>query len=119
MENVHWTLVVVDFIEKKIQCYDSTGTNDWRILFGVFRYLKDEHRVILNKDLDGWEWQTVACPRTPRQTNGVDCGVFVAMFADFVSNDYPLLFDQREIDACLERMVVAILLNKAPDPNPR
>ena len=44
---------------------------------------------------------------------GYDCGVFLCMYADFISNDYPIIFTQEEIETCRERIAVAIMRNMA------
>ena len=44
---------------------------------------------------------------------GFDCGVFTCMFADFVSNDCPLLFNQDHIDQCRDRIALSIMKNCA------
>lgn len=44
---------------------------------------------------------------------GYDCGVFTCMFADFISKDCPLLFEQEHISQCRERIALAILRGQA------
>ena len=44
---------------------------------------------------------------------GNDCGVFVCMYADFISNDYLVIFTQENIETCRERIPVAIMRNMA------
>jgi sentrin-specific protease 1 len=77
--------------------------------------LKDEHQdkkksPLPNED----EWRLIPCQKgTPRQLNGFDCGVFTCMFADFVSNDCPLMFSQEHINQCRERIALSILQGSA------
>ena len=44
---------------------------------------------------------------------GFDCGVFVCMYADLMSSDYPLFLTEEDMNACRERIVAAILTNLA------
>ena len=87
------------------------GSTNMAILRGVFRYLKDEYRRISSgEELDGRGWKWRKYPKNlPQQNNTNDCGVYVCMFADFLSQDLPLLFSQQEIGVCRERIAVAIL----------
>jgi sentrin-specific protease 1 len=48
-----------------------------------------------------------------RDPAGYDCGVFTCMFADFLSKDCPLVFDQEHISQCRERIALAILKGQA------
>ena len=45
----------------------------------------------------------------PNVGKGCDCGVFVCMYADFIANDYPMIFTQADMDASRERITVEIL----------
>ena len=46
---------------------------------------------------------------------GYDCGEFLCMYADFISNDNPIIFTQSEIDVCRERIALSIMKNMALD----
>ena len=46
---------------------------------------------------------------------GYDCGVFLCMYADSISNDYPIIFTQNEIDVCRERTTLSIMKNLVLD----
>ena len=50
------------------------------------------------KSFNADEWKYVQ-PRadTPQQRNGCDCGAFMTMFCDFLSDDLPLSFTQEDI----------------------
>jgi Ulp1 family protease len=44
------------------------------------------------------EWKLVSREmHVPQQTNGCDCGVFLTICADYLSDDLPLAFDQNMI----------------------
>ena len=107
--NMHWTCAIVFMEEKRIQYYDSCGETQIKWLHVLLLYLKDEYRGKNGRELDLSQWTLVGCKKdTPRQDNGVDCGVFMCMFADFVSRDLPLTFGQDHIHHCRDRMLLSI-----------
>ena len=60
--------------------------------------------------LDVASWIVVGtAPGTPRQLNGLDCGVFMCYFANFVSVDMALLFCQADIPLFRRRMTIDTL----------
>ena len=76
----------------------------------------DEHKSLyFDEDLpDQKEWKLYAeTPVCPGQTNGNDCGIFVCMFADYIANGWPLIFNQSHINTCRERITLGILRNCA------
>ena len=44
-----------------------------------------------------------------KQQPGFDCGVFTCMFADFISRDLPLTFDQGHLIHCRDRIALSIM----------
>lgn len=48
-----------------------------------------------------------------RVITGHDCGVFTCMFADFLSKDTALVFNQEHINQCRERIALSIMKGKA------
>ena len=112
MHNVdvsHWTCAVIFTEEKRIQYYDSMGNDGHALMI----YLKDEWFEKKGGELpDANEWKIVgAVDGVPQQQNGFDCGVFACMFADFLSRDRPLSFNQDYItnQECRERIAFSIL----------
>ena len=89
----HWTLLVLYIRLKKIVYYDSLGGSSFsKYLNGALRYLEDEADRLGRGFLPD-EWELVSSAKyTPQQENGIDCGVFTIMFADFLSDDLPLAF---------------------------
>ena len=60
--------------------------------------------------MDSRGWRLRSCPSDwPLQENTWDCGVYVCMFAEFLTLDFPIMFTQREIGACRELIAIAIL----------
>jgi len=107
----HWTCVVIFMQEKRIQFYDSMRGDGYHYSDGLLQYLKDEWAAKKGGELpDADKWRIVGAETgIPRQLNGFDCGVFTCMFADFLSVDRPLSFDQSHIDQCRHRIVLSIL----------
>lgn len=107
----HWTCAVVYMEEKRIQYYDSLGGDGYGYTSGLMRYLKDEWASKKGGELpDADKWEIVGTVESvPHQQNGYDCGVFTCMFADFLSLDRPLSFNQMHINQCRERIALSIL----------
>jgi hypothetical protein len=69
---MHWVCLVAFMKEKRIQMYDSMGSNGMHYLESVLQYLKDEHQAKERTPLpDAHEWRLVPCESDiPRQRNG-------------------------------------------------
>ena len=78
---------------------------------GLLKYLKDEWVAKKGGTLpDADDWELITCkPEVPVQENGFDCGVFTCMFADFLSSNRPLTFNQQHITQCRERIALSIM----------
>ena len=108
----HWILIVAFMKEKTIQVFDSLHGNYTKSVLAIYRYILDEYRSKHdNTEMpDQKEWKLYAeSPLSPGQENGSDCGVFVCMYADYISNGWPLLFNQSHINSCRERIALGIL----------
>ena len=103
--NTHWTLAVIYVTEKRIQYYDSIAgyggpALEDKYLNALFQWLQDEHKDKCGTELpDKESWKKDRCNKksTPQQKNGVDCGVFTIMFADYLSDNLKLSFTQKDI----------------------
>ena len=95
--------------------YVTQGDGGEGFLQAIFQYIQDEHQDKKKAPLpDAEQWNLVPCTDdTPQQQNGVDCGVFTCMFADFVTKNCPLEFGQEHIDQCRDRIALSILQGKA------
>jgi sentrin-specific protease 1 len=115
MGNAHWIAACIFMEKKRIEIFDSMGGSGRVYLDALFQYLKDEHMSKNGSPLPHQDqWELVPTQRdTPRQRNGYDCGVFTCMFADFVSKDCPLVFNQDHINQCRHRIALSILNGKA------
>ncbi len=92
--NMHWTLGVVNFKNKRVEHYDSFGGGgSSEILSNLQRWVCDEMEDKKGQKLDVSEWSQVAMTsRLPQQNNSDDCGVFVCKFADFISRNAEITF---------------------------
>lgn len=92
--NTHWILGCIDNKNKEINVYDSLSG-----------YGRSEAPVLLDYMQHEAERLGVACPQyklnpqkqCPRQTNGVDCGVFVCANSYMLASNKPLTFSQSQI----------------------
>ena len=96
VNNTHWTLAVVYISEKKVLYYDSMGGRGQRYVEGLLRWVVDEastkHKIVVNKS--EWSLERGVCPQ---QQNGYDCGVFTVVCADFLADDLPLTYEQKNM----------------------
>lgn len=131
-ENKHWTLLVLDMHKKEVHYYDSLEVvnKDRRKLCyeTILRWLKDEakekHHI---KDYDisvwkqGWlrdeaieedqtdDYDKPVIHECPKQDNGYDCGVFTMMYADFLTDNLPLDFEQKDMPHFRKKIAADIL----------
>ena len=93
------SLVVCRMQEMKIQYYISVGASNPQLLAATFRYLTEESVTKHGIDLDmsTWELTSLGIAGCPQQANGYDCGVFLAMFMDLLSDDLELVFNQNDV----------------------
>jgi Ulp1 family protease len=113
IENTHWTLVVIYVQEKRIQYYDSYGSPGTNYLNAVLRYVGDTARKLRNTDFRKSEWVTIpgniSIKETPRQYNGYDCGVFVIMYVDFLTDRLPLHFSEDDMPLFRKKICANVL----------
>ncbi|KAG6971224.1 hypothetical protein JG687_00002180 [Phytophthora cactorum] len=107
--NMHWCMAVIFMTEKRIQYYDSMHGSGAACLKVLLGYLHDEseHKKKQKFNEEGWRLVTTT-PDTPQQNNGSDCGVFSCMFADYLSQNKPLSFVQKDIPFHRHRMVLHV-----------
>lgn len=111
-ERSHWTIIIVHMKEKMIRYYDSDrGANgsDRGALETVRKYLQAESQT---KNLTPVEWETRIERDIPRQLNGFDCGVFICMYAKFITAKKPLSFTQHNMKVFRMMMIYEICQRK-------
>ncbi|CAG10351.1 unnamed protein product, partial [Tetraodon nigroviridis] len=111
---VHWALAVIDLKSRTVKSYDSMGQRHDDICSLLLLYLKEEHKVKKDRELDETKW-TVGNLKTteiPQQKNGSDCGVFACKYADYIARGRPLTFNQCHMPLFRKLMIWEILNRK-------
>ena len=72
MGNMHWITAVIFMKKKRIEIFDSMGSEGSRYLKALFRYIQDEHKDKRKRPLPNTKkWELVPTQRyMPRQHNG-------------------------------------------------
>jgi len=111
LSNTHWALAVIYMTQKKIIYYDSMSGSGHTQLKALWKWLDDESKDKLKCtfDYNGWKSFSASKEITPQQTNGYDCGVFVCMNADFLSDDLSLDFSQNHMALFRKKICANIL----------
>lgn len=109
---MHWCLAVIDFRHSKIQYYDSMGGSNAECLETLREYLQEESLDKRGRkmDLSGWVLEPVK--DIPQQMNGSDCGMFALKYAEYITRDAKIAFDQMHMPYFRRRMVYEILTKK-------
>ena len=102
----HWTLLVVYFKKKLVHYYDSMGGDGRLYRDAILRWLGDEAEKRYITDFEKW---ATSAESSPRQSNGSDCGVFLLMSADYLSDDIPLTFGQSDMAFFRRKIVLDII----------
>ncbi len=111
--NKHWALAVVDMETKQICYYDSLehsklNKRGYSYMEYLLRWLRD----VAGENHDMSKWEILKKEKIPMQDNEIDCGVFVIMFCDFLSDDLPLSsFSQKDIPEFRLKTVLKLLDN--------
>jgi len=106
---MHWCLAVVDFRKPGVYYYDSMGGNNMECLNTLLKYLQDEYKDKKGGDLDMWRFESKIMKNIPQQMNGSDCGMFTCKFAEYISRDAAITFNQKDIPYFRKRMIWEIV----------
>ncbi|XP_026170290.1 sentrin-specific protease 1-like [Mastacembelus armatus] len=100
---VHWCLVIADFVKKKICLYDSQGNALQKVARNIQKYLMTEAK---EKQKTAFEngWTVSFDEKIPQQTNENDCGVFVLEYSRRLALAEPLQFSQGDIPKIRKRI---------------
>ncbi|KAJ1346950.1 hypothetical protein KIN20_001885 [Parelaphostrongylus tenuis] len=110
--NIHWCLAVIDFLEKRIDYYDSLLGRNQECLDILKNYLNEEYKDKKKQIFDFKRWNFNLRTDIPRQMNGSDCGVYLCKFAEFVSRRAPIVFTQEHMPYYRQRMVYELVRKK-------
>lgn len=109
---VHWCLAVIDFRDSTIRYYDSMGGRNEECLKALGKYLREESKDKRKKELDLTDWTYETVKDIPQQMNGSDCGMFALKYAEYITRDAKITFDQMHMPYFRRRMVYEILTQK-------
>uniref|UniRef100_A0A2M3ZHH4 Putative sentrin/sumo-specific protease n=1 Tax=Anopheles braziliensis TaxID=58242 RepID=A0A2M3ZHH4_9DIPT len=108
VNQVHWCMAIIDLRRKAIEYYDSLGAPNNPVLDMLENYLCQESLDKRQVPFD----QTGLTKRNmgdcPKQNNGSDCGVFSCMFAEFLTRDHPITFNQSRMQYFRRKMMLEI-----------
>ena len=105
----HWSMLVIYIQEKRIAYYDSMQVHGKKYLDGALQYLVDES-LTMNRPFDKEQWTLITyADGLPLQENDYDCGVFALMYADFITDDLPLVFGQQHMELFRKKMCLSIM----------
>ena len=100
---------------REIHYYDSMNGGGKKFLEGTKKWLVDEYKDKKNGIYDVSNWVLKDREENiPQQANGVDCGMFTTICADFLSDDLPLNYTQTDM-AFFRRKVTSSILRGSLD----
>jgi hypothetical protein len=109
----HWTLAVINIVQKRFEYYDSLRGPPALVLDHLRQWLQDESEDKLKRKLDLSDWTDVCFKKgAPLQRNGHDCAVFMCKTAEYIAQDGVLDFKQANM-SYMRRTIVAELLSLA------
>jgi len=113
---MHWCLAVVNFRKPGVYYYDSMGGNNTQCLTSLLKYLKDEYKDKKGGDLDMGTYEAKILKDIPQQMNGSDCGMFACKFAEYISRDAAITFNQEDMPYFRKRMIWEIVQDTLLNP---
>ncbi|XP_052889266.1 uncharacterized protein LOC128297625 [Anopheles moucheti] len=109
---IHWCMSTIDLRRKTIHYYDSMGSPNNAVLNALEQYLCEESMDKRKTPFDKSGLTKQNMRDCPRQKNGSDCGVFSCMFAEFLTRDHAITFDQSNMPYFRKKMTVEVMLGK-------
>ena len=106
---MHWCLAVIDVRTETITSYDSLMGSNNQCTNALREYIAAEHIAKRQFPIDLKKWKLVIKTDIPTQKNNSDCGIFMRKFADYVSQDKAIDFDQGSMSYFRRRMVWEII----------
>lgn len=106
---MHWCLATVDLRTKCVRYFDSMLSDNNKCLEALLKYLEDEHQDKKSSPFDKTGWMAENVKDIPQQMNGSDCGMFACMFAEYLSRDADITFDQQHMPYFRRKMVYEIV----------
>ena len=127
IQNYHWTLIVVDLERKTIQYFDSCYGDGSEYINVVKRYLLDKWKLVYKDDIEklqefesfeNSQWEIINFPpNVPQQGDTQNCGVFLCLFADRISEGLEYNELQPEVLNTRGRMYILSCLKECVVPS--
>lgn len=109
LKNNHWSLAVVNFRDESIKCYDSLpGKSNQDVCVKLYEYVKRECLDKKNVKIDMSGWILGDVPNIPQQQNDDDGGIFMCMYAEYITRNKPFRFSQRHMPYFRKKMTFEI-----------
>ena len=116
----HWVLVAFFPLIKTVIYYDSRHNEGMTVREEVLNFFKSRFHKETGSPASDSEWKSVDEPDVPRQSNSIDCGVFVCQMAERLSRRSPFNFNQSQMPAIriqmIEQIVAGEILLPPSDP---
>ncbi|KAG8913284.1 Smt3-specific protease, partial [Tulasnella sp. 417] len=109
--NAHWTCAAINMKKKRVEYYDSMGSQRPKVYQILRDYLEKEHKAKKSKPFNFDGWQDYWSEETPQQENGYDCGMFICMFMEGLSRGEEaedFVFGQSNMSYLRQRMLYEI-----------
>ena len=108
----HWICGTVDIGKKQVRIYDSFKKDRKECAEHLKMFMEEEERQWGEADANRitdiiWSIDTSHIETHPIQHNGWDCGVYVCLFADFLSLQLPLSFEDDNLSLVRQRMIIS------------
>lgn len=94
-KGIHWCLAIINLKNKTIKYYDSMGKPNNDALRVLTIYLRQESLDKKKREFDLSNWTCENVSDIPLQQNSSDCGVFSCMYAEFITRNRPIIFNQQ------------------------
>ncbi len=114
LSNTHWALAMIEPHHLRLVYYDSLGGTGKGVLQTLLRWLQDEARDKQHKRIDTSAWKLTKPTMLPLQSNGNDCGVFAAAYAEHLTRGAPTDFPDTAIPWIRRRMCIELLCGHVP-----
>ena len=107
----HWVLAAAFPKQKQIIYFDSLGGTGSKYCQTISNFFKVRYP---QEDMSKWNLSN--SNNIPRQTNGIDCGVFVCQMAERLSRRAPFDFNQEQMPAIRIKMLEQLVAGPFPLP---
>ena len=105
----HWTLAVIHK-NKTIRYYDSLGGRGNAVLLTLEQFMIREHLARKTPLKGKYKRETVT--DNPKQSESLDCGLFVCCYGEHLSRNAPLAFEQIDMKYFRYKVAYEILKYK-------